>query len=386
MTNDIVEVIVSPLEIRDDKRFGRKVFEDRGFRVRYLDISQLLYPEAFSSESQEHVIKIVSYQALEAFLAESKTSFFILLFGNSSKIYPVLKLLSDYDIYYGAVCINAIPTPRNRNFIDKVYYFKHRISFFGLLKKVVSKVKQRFSRPLKPARFVLLGGKKSEESMFQYHPHITQKVFSHTLDYDIYLENRKITKKEDFIVFIDDYVPFHPDWKRLGLDNRHLADHYFEQLNHFFDLLEKETGQKVVIAAHPRANYTKDYWKGRRVCHGTSQTLISEASACIMHASTALSYVVLYEKPIMFITMPRIEGLMGPLIKCFAEEMETMPVDITILSSNIVEHFFYDQKVYSRYKEHYIKTATSDDKPHWEICSDFFIKVIEEYETKINEE
>jgi hypothetical protein len=104
----------------------------------------------------------------------------------------------------------------------------------------------------------------------------------------------------DYIVFIDQYEPFHPDIKLLGLIAS-TPDVYYSQMNVFFNAIEVKYKCKVVIAAHPKSEEyrRKDYFEGRKVYFGKTAELVKNAKGVIFHSSTAISYAIMFNKPLM---------------------------------------------------------------------------------------
>ena len=92
----------------------------------------------------------------------------------------------------------------------------------------------RFLR-IKPATFfALIGGEKTSCSG----PIIsgeTERVKIHSLNYDIFLQKNKNKIPPKNIIYIDQYIPFHPDFFN-GVDkHQHDADQYYTDLRNVFD-------------------------------------------------------------------------------------------------------------------------------------------------------
>ena len=100
-----------------------------------------------------------------------------------------------------------------------------------------------------------------------------------------------------YAVFLDIYFPFHSDLAQVGM--RPLdPESYYTELDRFFAVLERQCGLEIVIAAHPKAHYHNDEFKGRKVIGEKTATLVRDAELVICHASTSVSYAVLYRKPV----------------------------------------------------------------------------------------
>ena len=108
------------------------------------------------------------------------------------------------------------------------------------------------------------------------------------------------------MVFLDEYLPHHPDWSISGgftVD----AERYYDRTCKFFDRVEKETGKKVVIAAHPKSLYNEESFRGRAIYYHKTSELVKNADAVFTHASTAVSFAVIYSKPVYLLSSEEIE-------------------------------------------------------------------------------
>ena len=160
---------------------------------------------------------------------------------------------------------------------------------------------------------------KSEEKTYkQQHIKDYDLVFSSTLganviinhpDYDCYLQTKKLmntdfcSEYKKSIIYLDNYFPYHPDIikNNPSLNLIDLNQHYIE-LNQIFDTIEKKFHSKVIIAAHPKADYTKNEFHGREIIKYQTQQLISQASLVLLHSSNAIAYAIAYNIPFMFIS------------------------------------------------------------------------------------
>lgn len=120
-------------------------------------------------------------------------------------------------------------------------------------------------------------------------------------DFDMFLKikDKERIINERYVLYIDDFFPYHPEIKRFesSLIIEDLAIPFFNSMNKFFKNVEKEYNCKVVIAAHPSAKYTQNPFEGRDVYYGKTAELVKDCEAVCLHASNALSFVALFNKP-----------------------------------------------------------------------------------------
>src|SRR5690606_16034895 len=97
------------------------------------------------------------------------------------------------------------------------------------------------------------------------------------------------------IVFLDIMLVDHPDSQRIGNNAVVPRELYFSQLNRFFDQVEKKTGLPVVIASHPKADYTTEFEHRLCIKNKTAELSIG-AELILTHGSLSISYALLAEK------------------------------------------------------------------------------------------
>ena len=87
------------------------------------------------------------------------------------------------------------------------------------------------------ASIALLAGQRSDDVHFYPIGVNTKKIWLHLLDYDIYLKYREegpdLTLGR-YAVFLDEYIPFHPDYQSMGVEPPASADEYYPKLWYFF--------------------------------------------------------------------------------------------------------------------------------------------------------
>ncbi|MBE7411794.1 MAG: hypothetical protein HS129_06985 [Leptospiraceae bacterium] len=129
----------------------------------------------------------------------------------------------------------------------------------------------------------------------------------HSFDFDRCLSLKKgnIQKQDTgVIVFLDEPGPmFASDYKITGETVYKTIEVWYPALCRFFDRLEFLFNARVVIAAHYKSAFTSpsEVFGGREVYYGRTRELIENANLVITEQSTAVSYAVIYKKPIYYI-------------------------------------------------------------------------------------
>ena len=190
-------------------------------------------------------------------------------------------------------------------------------------------------------------------------------------DFDIFQAKQSVALEGvdgRYAVFLDIMLPYHPDFKRLGsgvLD----AAIYYEKLNTFFEQLERESGLKVVIAAHPKSAYKQEF-KGREVIKGRTSELVAGSQVVLTHHSVSLFYAILNRKKLVLITMDEFENASAKsfalqsihlLIEVYAELLQCTVVNVDYPAP--LELREVNNDLYEKFEKRYIKGGS--DKPNY---------------------
>jgi hypothetical protein len=113
-----------------------------------------------------------------------------------------------------------------------------------------------------------------------------------------------------YAVFLDIYLPFHSDLALVSMRPLN-PETYYAELDRFFAAVERKYGLEVVIAAHPKARYLNDEFRGRKIIAEKTAVLVRHTEFVICHVSTSVSYAVLHRKPVWTIYTDEMVDLYG---------------------------------------------------------------------------
>lgn len=115
------------------------------------------------------------------------------------------------------------------------------------------------------------------------------------------LRNEPPRRNDRYIVYIDQYIPYHVDLKfhKPDLNTSQVAKEFFSSMNRYFAFLEEKYACKVVVAVHPMANYSDNPYEGREMCLFQTAALVRDSIGVCMHSSNSLSFVILFDKPVV---------------------------------------------------------------------------------------
>lgn len=315
----IIYIRYIPLTAKIYKDFYMQEALQAGIEVEYWDITILFFKSVFGQEDSSYLTnthKFASYKELEqAILLEQPLTktLFISIMTFEGRVGKLYRLFTKYDCTLAVFGRNMFPLPSANN-----SPFIKRISRLNLLKLInyfqtKNVIRQKLAGKIKGYDILFLGGElgwKGVGCIDYSEVNSAELVRVNSDDYDrcANYEDVKPLLKGDYILFLDEYLPLHPDVKLLGLKNIE-PEQYYPDLCRYFEKVENQFGLPIVIAAHPKALKYKedDYFVGRKVYFGKSSELTKYAYFVIAHDSTSINYAVIFGKRIQFISSVNIE-------------------------------------------------------------------------------
>ncbi|MBI5045192.1 MAG: hypothetical protein HZC02_04650 [Candidatus Levybacteria bacterium] len=383
--NKIVFFVFNNFNKRDYERFGIEILRGNGFVVEVWDFTPFLKPDIYKTERQE-VPDFAGYrlffkmkEAESAILNLDDGSFVFCWMRYLSRTHRVYRLLSKKDIRYCVDGTTIYPFLYIQKNI-KMWYFVKGIIQKGNYRKIIDFILSRIpcdKLGIKPASYFLAGGAKTSFSKQMINDR-TEIIWGHYFDYDLYLrEIKKPTPDREKIgVFLDEYLPYHPGWADSSLStsfSMSFAESYYASIKNFFDIVERDLGVKMVIAAHPYSRYDRhpDYFGGRTLLLGETISLVRKAEFVVTHASYSVNFAVLHKKPAIFITSNALnQSIFCEGIKLCAESLGKNPVNIDqVMSIDPEKELAVDEEKYNEYRNWYIKKDKTEELPLWQIVA-----------------
>lgn len=130
------------------------------------------------------------------------------------------------------------------------------LTYFPFLRKLVKRNRVKNSK----YDYLLAGA--------NYYPSYTNHFLRiHQIKYDEYLHAKKSSNiiGEKYILFLDSSPTTHPMYCNLTNSLNH--SDYMRFMLTYLDKVEKDTGLKVVVSAHPKGHYDKEEWGGEKNLH-----------------------------------------------------------------------------------------------------------------------
>lgn len=387
----IVWMTQNALSRRDRERFGVEFFARRGARVTVLDLADLLLPQL--THKREHYpewgdigIEVVSSSAdLAGCLDLLRDATLIVSTAEGGHVTPcnraVLALVGRSGVPWMTLSANAYPG-WSRYGVDSPSLIRRLRDLAGRLGNIDPAASLVGRLPhswmgIRPATFNVVGGRKSFRSTFVGSE--TRVIRAHAMDYDIFLAERaKGLVQEDIAVFVDEFRPFHPDIKATGVSVPVEADEYYPPLRRLFDRVEAQTGLKVVIAANPRADYSKmpDVYGERELHYFKTAELIGRSRLVLGHRSTALAFGVLFGRPITLLASDKLYRHVSqrPYFDGYAEAIGKPVVFMDDPDAADLSRLMdMDTERYATFIADYVKQPGSPDLPYWEIVTEALV-------------
>ena len=201
-------------------------------------------------------------------------------------------------------------------------------------------------------------------------------LFGHSDDYSNHLRNfvHDTTKTPDlpkFAVLLDAPGPtFTDDALQQGRAPSCTAAVWYPALAKFFDHLEFDTGVSVVVAGHYKSTHPPiaACFGNRAVHYGRTLEQVRDCEFVITRDSMAVSYAVVFRKPVIFIYSDEIVAdsfsMQWPLH--MASWLGTIPVNIDTPPTNFTSLLQVNETKYKAYETACLTSATTS-RPNYQI-------------------
>jgi len=383
MSNRVVYVIESLFSQRDYDRYGIEILLKNGFEVEVWDFTPFLHPRVWQEVSVPDAIAYSGYRrfftrgdAAAALAMLTDRPFVVCLIPYRWQSMWLYRAMSKCRLNYGLLMVNALPEvcPRDRR-AGILAEFAH-FHFLQWCNALFRRLPPRLLG-IRPAVLVLAGG---ERSIRRNTPigRDTTILWAHSHDYDASLkaDQGALLADKTTGIFLDEYLPFHPDYVHAGGAPPCSPEEYYPALCRFFTCLERDYGVQIVIAAHPKSHYDEhpEYFGGRPVLRGQTGSLVRQCGFVLAHSSQSINFAVLFKKPVVFVTTDRLRQneWFGPYIDLTASLLKKTAVNVDAPDHlDWAKESTVDEDAYERYREAYIKRKNTPDKPSWQILADF---------------
>jgi hypothetical protein len=358
---------------------------ENGLKIEYWDITKIYFKNLILKDTLDinEIKKFYSFRELKVEL--SKTDIMKTLFiTNITFGYKVLRLFRILSVHKCKLAFFArgmYPSPvktESTKIIETIRSFDYYRMLNGINNRIASWLKKIGT--IKTYDIIFRAGSEGVITIGAgyFIDKLKAKIIDiNYFDFDKYLtcKNENLPIKQNYCVYLDEYLPYHPDWQIINVKSVTPEDYYIN-VNNFFEKIENRMNVEVVIAAHPKAlNYEKENpFNGRKIFFGKTCELIRDSSFSLTHHSTSISFPILFGKPIIFITSESQKKIMPDLY-------ELSFYFSSVLNSSFIHFDSYkgediglevDNDKYDDYKYKYLTSKASEGL----ISSDIFIETV----------
>lgn len=352
-----------PLTQRDYEYLGVRYFVEHGFDVSVLETHQLLLPKyenkvQLNYFSFENYIKPTTMNELFDYvksLSSEDFIFFYLASKDAIKLLNQIKNLSNVKfLTYVSGSVPSTSSPCGvKNIIKRklMPYMRNIQYFFGIGKFETD--------------YYFTGAPKDELIYPYLKTHKTKHIKIHSRDYEQCLNINSYKSDQPYCVYLDTDIVNASDYEIYGIDiNKDDADNYHIKLIEYFKWIENMFKIKLIISAHPKSRIYKDLdnYYGFKVVHNKSPELVKGCEFVINEGTTAVSFPVYFDKPIIFFTMKEITFFY--IYACsYTKVLNKIILNIDDLNENLYEQMkleLQNKDGYNYYKYNYIAYKNLD--------------------------
>ena len=234
--------------------------------------------------------------------------------------------------------------------------------------------------------FVAVAGTETEQRARRDFSRNTRPIQLGSFDYSQFLRIQKLSDLiSDAAVYLDTGFPGFPrDEVLTGRNEMIAAKDWYPNLGKFFSFVETTLQYKVDVAIHPK-HVGRDHSPlfGNRAClGGQTAALVAERKLVIATNSTAISFAICFDKPLILVWSDLIESGVDArkksFIENFAEETgaRIFNIDREYTEQELREALVIDHAKRESYKRKYL-TSRTDNKPNYQVLLDEVINVVE---------
>lgn len=380
--------VKNPFTQRDIERMGIEYLEQH-FEVRILDCTPWLMPQALATRGgaslmRQNLYLINSLSELKDALKDSSAGIAIDYVGQFSlKAILLFQLLKKRGFKLVVLDSGAYPSPRKGELIGLSKSKVIRAIQSGYVQRGLKTLTRRMLLRILPDQspdYALVSGTSWMANPRFYRA--VKKIAAHSFDYEKYLRVRAAPPSRNFeyAVYLDENIAGHEDNAELGYATPASENSFFGALNKFFTDFESASGTPVLVAGYPTEcpEAHSSLFGNRKIIYGETAELIRNAQVVFAHASTAISFAVLWRRPIVFLTSDEISGSWYyPWIeaphKILKSPIANIDSDVQT-QCNADEWQKIDQNAYQQYEETYIKSQGSPEISLWAIFKDAMLE------------
>lgn len=302
------------------KRYCTYELPALGYRVVIADLTYVVDPRYDNAATKERITddkerqilykKLLTVHDIEMLVAKYwNKAFFFPMFSDCYETRRVYRLFTAYGVKFGCIgsmCADISVGMENKPLAIPMH---ERLSPNHIKKAFYNRIWRKVRRQ-KEAELIGYGAKKGQDFYRGMYPcgKKTKQLSLYTFDYENFLLSEPYCHERKYCVFLDQYIPYHPDNTSYKIFQTVNASEYYGQLNIIFDNIKKWYRLDIIVAAHPKADYAKKrtFKEDILIKYQMTAALVKNAEFVMAHFSTAIDYAVMAWKPILILKLPEV--------------------------------------------------------------------------------
>jgi len=358
----IVFMPMLPLTHRDYENLGIKYFHEKGYDVSVLESHQLLLAGYKNSVTLEYMkfekhFEPTTVEELFTIIKPLSENDYIFFYLASKEALSLLNQMKKITQAKFATYISGSVPPHNYK-CDLYDTMKFSLRFF--IRHYINKLGLRtFTSDL------YFTGAPRDQLIFPFLSGIdTKKLHVHSRDYELCMHTTGYSHAKPYCVFLDTDVIDASDYILFGDESNKNIEAYQNKLVTFFNWIQLNMKVVIIISAHPKSRIflKQETFYGFKVIHNQSASLVKNSEFVLSEGTTAVSFPVYFNKPMIFFTMEEIKFFYKHTCK-YATLFEK-PIfnidDLDILNNADIYKDLANMKKYEYFKYNYL-TYDDDD-------------------------
>ena len=259
----------------------------------------------FGRNADFQILDLKNYSEVELFIKENaKTALFLPMFDFIFSARKIFYYFTKYNVEYGYVnnLLSPLLTPESAT--NKILLKKYKLNPNYIRSALFHRV-WRYVLPYKRADFMCFSGTKGEEFLLKEGAckKNIRRIYLYAFDYENFLRQEGYQSNREYCVFIDQFIPFHPD--NVVHNNIHIDPAiYYDQVEKCLEAIKKKYDVAIIVAAHPQANYANiPYFKKYKIEYGKTAALVKNSKLVCAHFSTSIIMGVMGRKKIILLNV-----------------------------------------------------------------------------------
>tara|TARA_B100002051_G_scaffold266686_1_gene294144 strand:- start:4518 stop:5657 length:1140 start_codon:yes stop_codon:yes gene_type:complete len=367
MTKKLCFVTSTRFQKKDFQRFGLDIINKK-YEIAVIDLSKIINKRSnivFKKYKYKNLYEFDNFFDLYKFF--KKNSFKYVIDDLNNSFYEVIARL--IFIFFNIKSIKYIGGLKPPILYKYVYGEQNKINKLREIPiKILSYIKRKFLIIInkKLIKIVMITGK-DPQNLEGYLNKKILRIYTHGYDYNYFLKMKKLKKiQKNYILYIDQNFISHADFfikKRSAF----VGSNFYNSVEKFLQKISKVNNCDFKIALHPKSILNKSNFKTKKKCYvNLTPELIQQSKYVLCHYSTAVSFAILFKKPIITLTSIELDNVRaGSQIRSMSKILKTPLYVLESQNQNFKLANKYDKSSYKNYLNNYIKHPKSNNINSW---------------------